>query len=125
MRNIKRNYRCRTIVVTWLTLLMQFIWPLTLSFAPAISFAAQKAANERMAEQSVRTASYTLGVNETVFTVAKKYKMTVDELKKLNQFRSFAKPFTALTTGDELDVPAGHQITSKEIATPAAAAEAD
>ncbi|WP_024911460.1 inverse autotransporter beta-barrel domain-containing protein [Chania multitudinisentens] len=51
------------------------------------------------------TVPYTLAAGETVSLVAKKYHLTVDELKKINQFRSFSKPFSQLGGGDEIDIP--------------------
>lgn len=52
--------------------------------------------------------SYVLGEGETTYSVAKKYNITVEELKNINKFRSFSKPFATLTIGDEIDVPAAH-----------------
>ncbi|MGP3159431.1 IS66 family insertion sequence element accessory protein TnpB [Serratia marcescens] len=37
--------------------------------------------------------------------MAKRYNMTPDALRKLNQFRTFARGWESLRTGDELDVP--------------------
>ncbi|MEG0533374.1 MAG: inverse autotransporter beta domain-containing protein, partial [Citrobacter sp.] len=52
-----------------------------------------------------RTALYTLGKGETVDSVAKKFGVSVPELKKLNEFRKYNKPFEQLGAGDEVDVP--------------------
>ncbi|WP_191624637.1 Ig-like domain-containing protein [Pseudomonas fluorescens] len=38
-------------------------------------------------------------------SVAKKFGLTVDELRQLNKLRTFSKPFAKLGAGDELDVP--------------------
>ncbi|MGX5079620.1 inverse autotransporter beta domain-containing protein, partial [Enterobacter mori] len=38
-------------------------------------------------------------------TVAAKYNMSVEQLRKLNQFRTFAHEFDRIEAGDELDVP--------------------
>ncbi|MEB5890292.1 inverse autotransporter beta domain-containing protein, partial [Enterobacter roggenkampii] len=38
-------------------------------------------------------------------SVAKRYHLTVVQLKKLNQFRTFSRPFERLHAGDEIDVP--------------------
>ncbi|WP_052489930.1 YrIlm family inverse autotransporter adhesin [Yersinia aldovae] len=35
----------------------------------------------------------------------KKYAISVDELKRINIYRTFSKPFMTLTVGDEIDVP--------------------
>ncbi|BCU88660.1 hypothetical protein YP72344_01550 [Yersinia pseudotuberculosis] len=51
------------------------------------------------------TEPYTLGPGDSIQSIAKKYNITVDELKKLNAYRTFSKPFASLTTGDEIEVP--------------------
>ncbi|HHL2713040.1 TPA: YrIlm family inverse autotransporter adhesin [Yersinia enterocolitica] len=84
--------------VAWFTVLLQFATPLSLSLTPAVAAVKTQPAQEL-------TAPYVLAQGERVDTVAQKHNITVDELKKLNQFRTFAKPFAALSAGDELDVP--------------------
>ncbi|PVZ87889.1 invasin [Serratia sp. S1B] len=88
-------------IITWINIIVQLLLPLSLSFTPAMV----AAASEHTTATSVATDTYTLGVGESVTTVAKKYGISVDELKKLNRYRTFSKPFTALTAGDEIDVP--------------------
>jgi len=51
------------------------------------------------------TRTYTVGAGETASTVAKKYNMTQDALRQLNQFRTFAHGFDKVQPGDEIDVP--------------------
>lgn len=51
------------------------------------------------------TQIYTLKESETVVSVAQQYNMSVDELRKLNQLRTFSRGFDHLQAGDELDVP--------------------
>ncbi|WP_261374342.1 YrIlm family inverse autotransporter adhesin [Yersinia similis] len=89
--------------VAWGTLLLQLFVPLSVSFSPAI--AAMKASKADTIVSYSSTEPYVLGSDETVAMVAKKYGITVDELKKINIYRTFSRPFTALTTGDEIDVP--------------------
>ncbi|MBP0072628.1 hypothetical protein GKR62_21920 [Yersinia pseudotuberculosis] len=89
--------------VAWGTLLLQLFIPLSVSFSPAI--AAMKASKADTMVSYSSTEPYVLGSGETVAIVAKKYGITVDELKKINIYRTFSRPFTALTTGDEIDVP--------------------
>ncbi len=89
--------------VAWGTLLLQLFVPLSVSFSPAI--AAMKASKADIIVSYSSTEPYVLGADETVAMVAKKYGITVDELKKINIYRTFSRPFTALTTGDEIDVP--------------------
>ncbi|MDE9516616.1 inverse autotransporter beta domain-containing protein [Xenorhabdus bovienii] len=72
----------------------------------------------------MQTESYRLAAGESIKSVAKRHGLTVTELKKLNQLRTFHKPFTALGAGDEIDVPksqSGHLLA--ESLTQAAAAE--
>ncbi|MFT2798922.1 inverse autotransporter beta domain-containing protein [Serratia sp. N21D137] len=62
--------------------------------------------NDNVAAVSIsNNEPYTLKKGESVYTVAKKNGISVTTLRKINQFRSFSKPFLKLTTGDELDVP--------------------
>ncbi|UFA60253.1 Inverse autotransporter invasin [Yersinia pseudotuberculosis] len=89
--------------VAWGTLLLQLFIPLSVSFSPAI--AAMKASKADTMVSYSSTEPYVLGSGETVAMVAKKYGITVDELKKINIYRTFSRPFTALTTGDEIDIP--------------------
>ena len=74
---------------------------------------------------SSRTATYTLAPGDTVETVAKKYGMTVAQLKKLNMFRSYSKPFSELTTGDDVDVPVTRPAGTDRQAAPSAPADPD
>ncbi|WP_315851121.1 YrIlm family inverse autotransporter adhesin [Yersinia aldovae] len=90
-------------MVTWVTILIQLLFPLSLSFTPVI--AATGLLPEKSTVIHVDTEPYRLGTHETVESVAKKYAISVDELKRINIYRTFAKPFTALTVGDEIDVP--------------------
>ncbi|WP_411704856.1 YrIlm family inverse autotransporter adhesin [Edaphovirga cremea] len=76
------------------------LFPLSLSFAPAIA-----ASSSNSSSMVTATEPYTLGVGESVATIAKKYGISLEELKEINNYRTFAKPFTALTVGDEIDVP--------------------
>ncbi|HCC5788114.1 TPA: Ig-like domain-containing protein [Escherichia coli] len=54
---------------------------------------------------NVKTIPYTLGVLESPPTVAARFGITVDELRRLNQFRTFARGFDNVRQGDEIDVP--------------------
>ncbi|EPC4488026.1 inverse autotransporter beta domain-containing protein [Serratia liquefaciens] len=66
----------------------------------------------------LQTTTYTLGPEETVKTVAKKFNIDVDSLRRLNQFRHFSHGFDHLKTGDELDVPTLTQWQAQEKAAP-------
>lgn len=97
-------------LIAIVNVIVQLLLPVSISFTPMIAAAASQQA-------SVATVAYQLKVNETVYSVAKKYGLTVDELKKLNQFRTFSRPFNQLTAGDEIDVPSNQKtiISPEEI----------
>ncbi|AKS58465.1 lysM domain protein [Yersinia pestis 8787] len=102
-------------VVAWITLFFQFAFPLSLSFTPAIAAANTTNSaptsvitpvNASILPPAARaTEPYTLGPGDSIQSIEKKYNITVDELKKLNAYRTFSKPFASLTTGDEIEVP--------------------
>ncbi|MBJ3590099.1 inverse autotransporter beta domain-containing protein [Salmonella enterica subsp. enterica serovar Saintpaul] len=54
---------------------------------------------------SSHTALYSLKQGETVDDVAKNFGLSTQELRTLNEFRTFSKPFEQLEAGDEVDVP--------------------
>ncbi|CRY56901.1 Ig domain-containing protein [Yersinia intermedia] len=92
-------------VMGWVTLLLQLLFPLSLSFTPAIAASISPAATGNIVEVNIATETYILKTNESVGTLSKKYGLSVDEIKKINHHRIFSKPFTALTAGDEIDIP--------------------
>ncbi|MFZ1873271.1 MAG: inverse autotransporter beta domain-containing protein, partial [Chania sp.] len=87
------------IAISWVNIFIQLLFPLSLSFTPAI------AARTNTASAYVVTEPYVLGVEESVETIAKRHGLSVVQLKNINNYRTFSKPFTALAAGDELDVP--------------------
>lgn len=93
-------------VLTYLNIFTQISFPLAVAFTPAIVAAKS---SDRLIKNagpvSLQARVYTLGQGETVSSVAKKYNISLDELRKLNQFRTFSRGFDHLQTGDELDVP--------------------
>ncbi|MGL4485823.1 MAG: LysM peptidoglycan-binding domain-containing protein, partial [Yersinia sp. (in: enterobacteria)] len=101
--SINHTVTIKTIIITFVIIIAQLSFPLSLSFTPVI--AATGLLPEKSTVIHVDTEPYRLGTNETVESVAKKYAISVDELKRINIYRTFAKPFTALTVGDEIDVP--------------------
>ncbi|CQJ05226.1 Ig domain-containing protein [Yersinia frederiksenii] len=66
--------------VAWGTLLLQLFVPLSASFSPVI--AAMKVSQATTTLSYSSTEPYVLGLGETIDIVAKKYGITVDELKK-------------------------------------------
>ncbi|MBT1866613.1 MULTISPECIES: inverse autotransporter beta domain-containing protein [Enterobacter] len=85
-----------------MNILIQLLFPLAGAFTPAIVAAAGNPSVQTLAK---RTRPYVLGHGETVSTVALRFKLSVSDLKKLNQLRTFSKPFEKLGSGDEIDVP--------------------
>lgn len=51
------------------------------------------------------TQPYTLQAGESVQSIAAKYNINLNQLRKLNQFRTFSNNFESLKAGDELDIP--------------------
>lgn len=52
------------------------------------------------------TVPYTLGALESAKSVADRFGISLEELRRLNQFRTFARGFDNVRQGEELDVPA-------------------
>lgn len=94
---IPRNMRA----LTWGNILLQLLFPLSLSFNSVIA-APQPPPTSVI---NISTEPYVLGVGENVNSVAKKYNLSVSELKRINIYRTFYKSFAELTTGDEIDIP--------------------
>ncbi len=59
---------------------------------------------------------YPLGALESAQSVAERFGISVAELRKLNQFRTFARGFDNVRQGDELDVPA--QVSENNLTPP-------
>ncbi|EAT8683401.1 hypothetical protein FA044_18275 [Salmonella enterica] len=97
-----------TMWLVWLNIVMQILFPLAGVFTPAIVHAQQHKQQQGSQDTGVsaqRTQVYILGQGESVQSVARKFNLTVTELRNLNQLRTFAHGFSALKAGDELDVP--------------------
>ncbi|OON34684.1 hypothetical protein BTJ39_23540 [Izhakiella australiensis] len=91
----------------WLNIAIQLAFPLAGAFTPVM--AAENKTQHFLPQSgealSLHTRPRTLAPGESVASVAKKYNMTVEALRRLNQFRTFARGFDHLQAGDELDVP--------------------
>ncbi|HHR6391306.1 TPA: inverse autotransporter beta domain-containing protein, partial [Providencia alcalifaciens] len=84
----------------------QLLFPVAASLTPIWGTAkpnSQIQSKLRLAQ--AQTQPYRLKANETPTSIAKGLGMSVSELQKLNQFRTFSKPFNALKAGDEIDIP--------------------
>ncbi|EKN5096057.1 inverse autotransporter beta domain-containing protein, partial [Yersinia enterocolitica] len=93
-------------LMAWVNIITQLLFPLAGAFTPSIVAAKEKQQDtprdSLMAQPAV---PYTLKSGETVNVVARRHGLTVSQLKRINQFRTFSRPFSALQTGTEIDVP--------------------
>lgn len=96
--------RAPAALLTWLIISLQAAFPLAIAFTPVMAGAGE----QRFLQQpvsSLRTQVYTLGAGETAASVAKKFHLTLDQLRDLNQLRTFSRGLNGLRTGDDVDVP--------------------
>lgn len=90
----------RNMLVSFMALI-QVLFPLTVAFTPVML----ARADEPQYLSAGNVSTLTLGAGETVQDVAKRYNLSLSELKKINQFRIFSRPFEQLSAGDDIDVP--------------------
>ncbi|MEK0040589.1 inverse autotransporter beta domain-containing protein, partial [Escherichia albertii] len=86
-------------------LITQTIFPVMAAAPTHIKDNTHQSVSTPSTQPNVRTTPYMLGVLESPQTVAARFGITVDELRRLNQFRTFARGFDNVRQGDELDVP--------------------
>ena len=86
-------------------LITQTIFPVMAAAPTHIKDNTHQSVSTPFTQPNVRTTPYMLGVLESPQTVAARFGITVDELRRLNQFRTFARGFDNVRQGDELDVP--------------------
>lgn len=92
--------------LVWLNIAVQAAFPLAVAFTPVMAGAGEQHFLQQPAPlSSQRTQVYTLGAGETAASVAKKYHLTLEQLRELNQFRTFAHGLNGLRPGDDVDVP--------------------
>ncbi|WP_145583078.1 inverse autotransporter beta domain-containing protein [Yersinia thracica] len=109
MSNSTKPYQVK--VITWGIIITHLALPLTAVFTPANANMlphANPQGDERLA--ALPTTPYVLKPGETVDMVAKQHNLTVAQLKKINQLRTFSQPFAKLQAGDELEVPQSQPI---------------
>ncbi|MCW2482183.1 inverse autotransporter beta domain-containing protein, partial [Candidatus Symbiopectobacterium sp. NZEC135] len=99
-RKFEQRVSRKVTVMVWVNIFFQLLFPLSISFSPAMA-----AAIATPAHTFSDTEPYVLGPGETVDAIAKRYGVSVEELQKINQYRTFSKPFSSLITGDEVEVP--------------------
>ncbi|EFN9504566.1 inverse autotransporter adhesin-like protein YeeJ [Escherichia coli] len=97
-------------------LVTQLVFPMTVAAQGVINAATQQPVPAQIAIANANTVPYTLGALESAQSVAERFGISVAELRKLNQFRTFARGFDNVRQGDELDVPA--QVSEKKLTPP-------
>ncbi|MDX7998285.1 hypothetical protein FE394_03510 [Xenorhabdus sp. Reich] len=109
--------------VAWVNIVAQIVFPVAGTVTPALARANTPPVSQAAPLPHVQTQPYRLAAGESVKTVAKRHGLTETELKKLNQLRTFSKPFSALGAGDEIDVPQSqsHKLLADSLRQAAAA----
>ena len=87
-------------------LITQLAFPMAAAAQGVVNAATQQPVPAQFAIANANTVPYTLGALESAQSVAERFGISVAELRKLNQFRTFARGFDNVRQGDELDVPA-------------------
>ncbi|EGJ2780622.1 inverse autotransporter adhesin-like protein YeeJ [Escherichia coli] len=87
-------------------LVTQLAFPMAAAAQGVINAATHLQVPAQIAIANANTVPYTLGALESAQSVAERFGISVAELRKLNQFRTFARGFDNVRQGDELDVPA-------------------
>ncbi|BEC31869.1 hypothetical protein VEE73_17200 [Escherichia coli] len=97
-------------------LVTQLVFPMAAAAQGVVNAATQQPVPAQIAIANANTVPYTLGALEWAQSVAERFGISVAELRKLNQFRTFARGFDNVRQGDELDVPA--QVSKKNLTPP-------
>ncbi|HBD5179343.1 TPA: inverse autotransporter adhesin YeeJ, partial [Escherichia coli] len=97
-------------------LVTQLVFPMAAAAQGVVNAATQQPVPAQIAIANANTVPYTLGALESAQSVAERFGISVAELRKLNQFRTFARGFDNVRQGDELDVPA--QVSENNLTPP-------
>ncbi|HAY0138214.1 TPA: inverse autotransporter adhesin YeeJ [Escherichia coli] len=97
-------------------LITQLAFPMAAAAQGVVNTATQQPVPAQIAIANANTVPYTLGALESTQSVAERFGISVAELRKLNQFRTFARGFDNVRQGDELDVPA--QVSENNLTPP-------
>lgn len=97
-------------------LITQLAFPMAATAQGVVNAATQQPVPAQFAIANANTVPYTLGALESAQSVAERFGISVAELRKLNQFRTFARGFDNVRQGDELDVPA--QVSENNLTPP-------
>ncbi|EMK6056487.1 Ig-like domain-containing protein [Escherichia coli] len=97
-------------------LVTQLAFPMAAAAQGVVNAATPQPVPAQIAIANANTVPYILGALESAQSVAERFGISVAELRKLNQFRTFARGFDNVRQGDELDVPA--QVSEKKLTPP-------
>ncbi len=97
-------------------LVTQLAFPMAAAAQGVVNAATPQPVPAQIAIANTNTVPYILGALESAQSVAERFGISVAELRKLNQFRTFARGFDNVRQGDELDVPA--QVSEKKLTPP-------
>lgn len=103
-KNISKNFK----TITWLNIIIQFCFPLAYTFTPILASSSTIDKPKLLLNSKLnyrQTQTYRLKEGDSTASIAQKYNIHIDDLRKLNQFRTFSHPFEQLKPGDELDIP--------------------
>ena len=94
--------------VAWTNIFAQLAFPVAAAFTPAVAAAESERkvtlTDSQLAELPVKP--YVMKGSDTLNSVASSYGLTVPQLRKLNQLRTFSSSFDNVKAGQEIDVPA-------------------
>ncbi|HDV8829977.1 TPA: Ig-like domain-containing protein [Escherichia coli] len=97
-------------------LVTQLAFPMAAAAQGVVNAATPQPVPAQIAIANTNTVPYILGALESAQSVAERFGISLAELRKLNQFRTFARGFDNVRQGDELDVPA--QVSEKKLTPP-------
>ncbi|EJD1897249.1 TPA: Ig-like domain-containing protein [Escherichia coli] len=97
-------------------LVTQLAFPMAAAAQGVVNAATPQPVPAQIAIANTNTVPYILGALESAQSVAERFGISLAELRKLNQFRTFARDFDNVRQGDELDVPA--QVSEKKLTPP-------
>lgn len=93
----------------WTNIVAQVLFPVATVFTPLPAGAGQhnppSPSWTSEALKNAHTQPYIIKQGESVGDIASRAGLTIEQLKKVNQFRTFSKPFNKLSAGDEIDIP--------------------
>lgn len=91
-------------------ILFRVFFPIYFLFLPVIASTQQKYKNEQI---HIVTKAYVLGEGETVSSVAESLGLTLFQLKKINELRTFSRGFEQVSAGEEIDIPVPSRIMTE------------